>query len=246
MDRAPESSACRALAGRWLKPARAAAWAPVLVLFDTSSSGVGKCFSAPQKGRRVSMPKGVGWQTFAALGVLRRVRRSRGGEATSSDVPVVAVLHHRDDIQGLRAVAVLLVVLDHAGVSFLRGGYVGVDVFFVLSGFLITGHPARRRRQAWARLASSTSTPPRPTDLAGRGADARCRRSSPTTSSTTFARRRLSGIASGQSLFAANIRFRASRRRITSRRGSRRRPCSITGRSQSRSSSTSCGRRFSR
>jgi peptidoglycan/LPS O-acetylase OafA/YrhL len=56
---------------------------------------------------------------------------------------------HRDDIQGLRAVAVLLVVLAHAGVGFLAGGFVGVDVFFVLSGFLITGllaAEARRRR----------------------------------------------------------------------------------------------------
>ena len=48
-------------------------------------------------------------------------------------------LRYRSDIEGLRAVAILLVVAAHAGVTFLRGGFVGVDVFFVLSGYLITG-----------------------------------------------------------------------------------------------------------
>src|SRR3954463_6515628 len=45
----------------------------------------------------------------------------------------------RPDVEGLRAVAVAAVVLFYAAVPGLGGGYVGVDVFFVISGFLITG-----------------------------------------------------------------------------------------------------------
>ena len=66
----------------------------------------------------------------------------------------------RRDLQGLRAVAVLSVVLGHAGAAGLPGGFVGVDVFFVISGFLITGvlvsgmrSPAAGLREFFARRA---------------------------------------------------------------------------------------------
>ncbi|KRC65058.1 hypothetical protein ASE12_09955 [Aeromicrobium sp. Root236] len=67
----------------------------------------------------------------------------------------------RDDVQGLRAIAVTTVVAYHAGMPFVPGGFVGVDLFFVLSGFLITQlllHEIAATgtvslRQFWARRA---------------------------------------------------------------------------------------------
>ena len=46
--------------------------------------------------------------------------------------------HYRPEIDGLRALAVLSVIFFHAGILTFKGGFVGVDIFFVISGYLIT------------------------------------------------------------------------------------------------------------
>ena len=66
------------------------------------------------------------------------VRRGRHAAAATRVSPATRSPLRRD-IEGLRAVAVLLVVAYHCGLPWITGGYVGVDVFFVISGFLITG-----------------------------------------------------------------------------------------------------------
>ncbi|MGY6500035.1 MAG: acyltransferase family protein [Acidimicrobiales bacterium] len=66
-----------------------------------------------------------------------RAVRTRRADGASGAAPL------RSDIQGLRALAVVAVLVYHLWPHRLTGGYVGVDVFFVISGFLITGHLLR-------------------------------------------------------------------------------------------------------
>lgn len=83
----------------------------------------------------------------------------RRGSTRSHTVPTATGGGKRRDIQGLRALAVGLVVVFHLLPSLVPGGYIGVDVFFVISGFLITAHLVRelestgrvRITEFWAR-----------------------------------------------------------------------------------------------
>lgn len=72
----------------------------------------------------------------------------------TSDQAAVEAHGYRPDIDGLRAIAVLAIVFNHLNVRGFGGGYVGVDIFFVISGFLITGIIDKERAQSRFSLAT--------------------------------------------------------------------------------------------
>ncbi|QOY94046.1 acyltransferase [Massilia sp. UMI-21] len=78
---------------------------------------------------------------------MRVERQIPYGDASAPVAQTQPHLAYRPDIDGLRAVAVLSVVLFHAFPTALRGGFIGVDVFFVISGFLISSILLRELQQ---------------------------------------------------------------------------------------------------
>ena len=86
-----------------------------------------------------ALKSALGGSATASDGVTRLLASGDESGTAAEDRPF------RPDVEGLRAVAVVLVVLFHSGVSSLSGGYIGVDVFFVISGFVITGILLRER-----------------------------------------------------------------------------------------------------
>ena len=53
--------------------------------------------------------------------------------------------NYRVEIDGLRAVAVIAVIMNHFNKQFLESGYLGVDIFFVISGFVITSSLSKKK-----------------------------------------------------------------------------------------------------
>ena len=92
---------------------------------------------------------------------------SNGPQRTTTSIGVPAPLGYRAALDGVRAAAIAAVMLTHINVQIGGGGVIGVDIFFVLSGFLITTllleerHPGVGWRSASSTAAALSAISPR-------------------------------------------------------------------------------------
>jgi peptidoglycan/LPS O-acetylase OafA/YrhL len=117
--------------------------------------GIGGAFVQMSQSRGVHHIAGTDCSQPLAARQDRACRPAKGGDARREMFSAVVwkpaapkgvyshqrphgTIRHRADIDGLRAMAVIPVLLYHAGIAPFAGGYVGVDIFFVISGYLIT------------------------------------------------------------------------------------------------------------
>ena len=149
----------------------------------------------------------------------------------------------RTDVEGLRALAIGIVLLAHAGVAVAGGGYVGVDVFFVISGFLITrllvGELERTGRVSLPRFYARRVKRLMPQALDRDRRRRAGRRRLLLSPLRPTRRRRRHGRRRSTSM---NWRLVGRRPSTTSPPGRATARSTTSGRSPSRSSSTSCGR----
>ncbi len=89
----------------------------------------------------------LGWPGLRRAGPAAAGAELEVSASTSAASASTRAETFRPDVEGLRGIAILFVLLFHAGLAPLAGGFVGVDVFFVISGFLITGLLLRERER---------------------------------------------------------------------------------------------------
>ncbi len=83
----------------------------------------------------------------------RGIDSAKGEPRTGNQKPTAAaskadtkwMFAYRPDVDGIRAYAVLIVIIFHANTNTLKGGFIGVDVFFVISGYVVAGSLVRPR-----------------------------------------------------------------------------------------------------
>jgi Acyltransferase family len=90
---------------------------------------------------------GLAWRYHAAPITTFGAAKRLGSPSTTPRAVMTATSSQRDDIQGLRAIAVLAVIVFHLNSQWLPGGFIGVDIFFVVSGFLMASIKLRQEQR---------------------------------------------------------------------------------------------------